>query len=619
MKNFGNRMTTFCSDEKNLLMLHMLLITAIVLTVYATTLNHEFVWDDAVVVVENPLLGSFRNIPALFVSEDKIDAPSGYYRPVTALSFLMDRALWGSDPRGFNLTNLILQCVVSLSFYLLVSALFRKQWFAFTAALIFALHPIANETVNFHAGGRNTLLCALFALLSFFFHIRRNYPAAIACFIMAIFSKEFALLMPLLFLFRDKYLSDEKPPLALYLSYIATTIGYLFLRSYAVAAPNVITQLKISNFLMMAPKLAVGYLVNMLLPMRLQTMYDITSADRVGQILPDLLILLLVALGVVCFRKNRELLFSAGWFFLFLLPVSGILPLGSTWMADRYAYFSAMGFAVALAFLIGLLPRKAIPAVMLLLCIWYASLDVLRSSYWKDDLTLFTQMVKDVPRMSIGYLNLSYIYIERGDFDNGERSLMDACFKATDNKVVLTRLSETFWEMKKYNRAMAVEQMKIDLEPNNPHPYMMMSRILGELGDRAGEITYRDKAIALFPRTEEVMTQRAAEVFREGERLMAERKIIIAKQRFQEALNIDLNYVPALVAMGILSREKGDYTSATRFFTKATALEPLNASAHYNLSLVYRMQGQTFDAENEMKKYREAEAATRRKGSTVTQ
>src|SRR5208337_4519108 len=115
----------------------------------------------------------------------------------------------------------------ALVFYLLVAELFKKEYFAFIASLLFSLHPIANETVNFHAGGRNTLLCALFALLSAFFHIRRKFPAAPACFALAIFSKEFALLIPAVYLYYDRCLSDKKLPLKNYLPYIAIIIGYL--------------------------------------------------------------------------------------------------------------------------------------------------------------------------------------------------------------------------------------------------------------------------------------------------------------------------------------------------------------------------------------------------------
>ena len=87
---------------------------------------------------------------------------TGYYRPLTYVSFLIDRSIWGLNPLGFNITNLILHIAVALTFYLLMAELFKKEYYAFIAALIFSLHPIANETVNFHAGGRNTMLCALF-------------------------------------------------------------------------------------------------------------------------------------------------------------------------------------------------------------------------------------------------------------------------------------------------------------------------------------------------------------------------------------------------------------------------------------------------------------------------
>jgi len=256
------------NDAKKLPLIHAAAITLFILAAYCNIFSHGFVWDDAFVIVDNPLLDSLKNIPALFLYEDKFDFSSGYYRPITYVSFVIDHAIWGLNPLGYNLTNLILHIEVALAFYLVVRELFKKEWYAFIAALLFSLHPIANETVNFHAGGRNTLLCAFFALLSFFFHMRKKYSAAVACFILAIFSKEFALLMPVLFLINDKLLTDEKVPLKRYVSYIGAMIGYLIVRSYVVTSANVLAQLQIKNILLLTPRLITGYLSNMVLPVR---------------------------------------------------------------------------------------------------------------------------------------------------------------------------------------------------------------------------------------------------------------------------------------------------------------------------------------------------------------
>jgi tetratricopeptide (TPR) repeat protein len=461
-------------------MYRLTFIAVLILAVYCNTFNHSFVWDDVDIIVDSPLFESFRNLPSFFVMEDRIDAATGYYRPLTYVSFLIDRSIWGLNPLGFNITNLVLHIGTALVFYLLVAELFKKEYFAFIATLLFSLHPIANETVNFHAGGRNTLLCAFFALLSMLFHAGRRFFAAVACFALALFSKEFALLIPAVFLFNDLCLSGTKPPLKSYALYGVALAGYLTLRSYAVASPNFLAQFDFANLLLLSPKLVIDYLSHMVYPLRLQTMYDIASAERVRQMMPYILGIACIIAATFFFRKRRELLFSTGWFFLFLLPVSGILPTGLTVMADRYVYFSSMGFAVALAYLICLAPKKVAAVIAVPLCICYAGIDFQRNFFWKDQISLFTQMVKDVPELGVGYQNLGYLYYDKGDMDNAVKNLSIAYTKKSINPKMMLGSASIFWEAKQYDKAIFALNVKDQFEPGNPLTYIMMSKIYGD-------------------------------------------------------------------------------------------------------------------------------------------
>jgi hypothetical protein len=185
--------------------LHVLLVAA----VYATTVGHGFVWDDHLIIVNNPILEKPGNILRLFLSEDTAIGFTGYYRPITYVSFALDRALWGLGPTGFKITNLILHVLVALLFYATVATVFKKERLALVAALILALHPVAGETVNFLAGGRNTLLAACFMLLSLFLYVKERPIPAVLCVILASFSKEFALLLPLVLLWYDHRLRER--------------------------------------------------------------------------------------------------------------------------------------------------------------------------------------------------------------------------------------------------------------------------------------------------------------------------------------------------------------------------------------------------------------------------
>ena len=176
-------------DPQKKLLYRCAFIAILLVAVYSSTLTNRFVWDDLDVIVKNRLLESFTNLPKLFFYEDRTgDGLTGYYRPVTYISFLIDRSIWGLNPVGFNITNIILHIVAVLLFYRVLFALFKKDQMALVAALLFALHPVAVESVNFHAGGRNTLLSACFSLLALFLYINKRWVPAVFSFTLAIFS-----------------------------------------------------------------------------------------------------------------------------------------------------------------------------------------------------------------------------------------------------------------------------------------------------------------------------------------------------------------------------------------------------------------------------------------------
>lgn len=604
------------TESQKFHMYRLAFITVLILAVYGNTLGHGFVWDDIDVIVDNPLLESLKNLPRFFLHEDRIDTMTGYYRPLTYISFLVDRSIWGLNPVGFNITNLILHIAVSLTFYLLLIELFKKERYAFIATLVFSLHPIVNETINFHAGGRNTLLCALWALLSVYFHAKGRFPAAVACFSLAILSKEFALLIPVVFLYHDLCLSERKPPLKTYAIYVCVIIGYLAIRSFAVSSPNFIKQLDFTNLVLLTPKLVVTYLSNMIYPLQLQTMYDITAAERIRQVLPYLLVIAGILIAAIRFRRTREILFAAGWFLLFLVPVSGILPTGLTSMADRYVYFSSMGFAMTLAYLINLANKKAVIAIMTLLCASYAAIDFHRNSFWKDEFSLFTQMVRDVPQLAVGYQNLGYRYYDKGDMDNAVKNLSIAYSKNSLNARMMIGSASIFWEAKEYDKAIFVLNKKLQYEPGDPITYIMMSRIYGEMGNTEKEKFFHDKAEQISPHVDEMMRQRIETLCLETDELLEKHNLTGAERLLKEAQRIDPNAVPVLVDLGILAAEKGDFQKSLQHLTKALTLDPRHPPVHYNLSVVYQMMGRKAEAEAEMTKFRELDAASNQKGST---
>lgn len=480
------------------------LITILLLAVYGNTLNHGFVWDDTDIIVNNSLLKDPENILKFFILEDKIDTSTGYYRPITYVSFALDLAFWGLNPVGFNITNLVLHILVSLAFYRVVAALFNRENLAFFAGLIFSLHPIAGETINFHAGGRNTLLCAFFALLSLLFYIREKQFYAVACFTFAIFSKEFALLMPAIFFLYDRTIRKEKSNLS-YLPYAVTEICYLVMRSFAVDKnANLLTSIQISK-LWQLPGLVIGYLKQMAIPLSLKTMYNVPDHAAGSSFIASTILLLSLIGTAVILKKNYEILFSIFLFLIFLLPVSNLFNLGSTNMADRYAYFASFGFSLALAYCICLTNYKVALPILALVCAIYIGIDFQRNRIWKDNFSFFTQMTKDAPELSIGFQNLGYAYYEIGDYVNTEKNLLLSANKRGINSRFLVGNAELFWEMKKFNNAIDSLNKALELDPDDPRTYMIASLIYDDMGNPPKAKEYHDKAEAIFPGIFEMM------------------------------------------------------------------------------------------------------------------
>lgn len=599
-------------DSRKNLLSRLVLITVLLLAVYGNTINHRFVWDDTDVIVDNTQLEKLSNIPALFLSEDKIEGSTGYYRPLTYVSFAFDRAIWGLNPVGFNITNLLLHILVALLFYQVIAALFKNEKLALAAALIFSLHPVAGETVNFHSGGRNTLLCACFILLSLLFYAKEKRLIAAICFAGAIFSKEFGLLLPAILFMYDRLIKKERPRLTSYLPFLVPVVLYFTLRSYATEKSNLLTALNSTENLWVSPYLVIKYLVHMVYPFDLSVLYDINTNIIYASL--SLVGVVMLVFTAYYFRKQGEVVLSISWFLLFLLPVINIIQLqAASQMADRYAYFSLMGFALAFAFIICKARKEVTIAVILLVCGAYALVDLTRNNYWKDDHAFYSQMIKDSPDMALGYNDLGLYYFKKGDMASAEKYLTIAGSKKDITARLLGANAAVFWQADKFDTAEKLLLRQLELEPSNPQSYVMLKMIYDKKGNKALAKSYGDKASAMFPGIEEMMKQRVVEVCRQAESFIAMRSFERAETLLREAIIINPDFVPALVDLGGLSAEKGDFVKAEKYLTRATALEPLNTTAHYNLGQVYRMQGKKAEAEAEIKKANETEGLSKQK------
>ncbi|MBZ5638418.1 MAG: tetratricopeptide repeat protein [Acidobacteriia bacterium] len=423
--------------------------------VYADSLGNGFVADDYRVIVHNPAL---RGTPlSLFSDFDTTSSTQllPFYRPLTYLTFLIEDRLNELTPFPVRLANVALHALSSLLVYYLARSLLEDRLARLLAGLLFAVHPLHAEGVDFNAGGRNTMLSCCFVLSAFLLHrssvikggIVAAYGGAVL-YLAGVFSKETGL-MVLPFVvgqeigpFRTSGTRFGPRAFARVVPYAVGTVGYLVMRWMTLSRLGIQATLlpgitgeelrrseiipglreRLLNDLHIIPK----YFQTVVWPLHLSPRYDVHAARRLvtPSIVAAWLCILLIAGWLLWRGRSRVTAFGVAWLVAFWLPVSGIVYISRITMADRFLYVPAIGLWIVVAdqaarFLPsgGSRRRYALTAVAVALCL-LAALTMRRNLDWKNDVTLFGRLVSQYPENPHGHYSLGNAYLDdRGEYD----------------------------------------------------------------------------------------------------------------------------------------------------------------------------------------------------------
>ncbi len=167
----------------------MLGLIVMLLLVYGWGVGQGFVKDDVVWIAENQI-DSWRDVAGV------LDRSNGFYRPVVALSFAIDRSLYGLWSLGYGITNFALLVGCSLAVAGLARVLGLTPLAASLAAGLWALNFHGINMAVLWLSGRTELLLVLFATLAAALFVRGRWWTATACAFLAMLSKEQAVLLP---------------------------------------------------------------------------------------------------------------------------------------------------------------------------------------------------------------------------------------------------------------------------------------------------------------------------------------------------------------------------------------------------------------------------------------
>lgn len=126
------------------------LLAALGIAAYANSIDGAFVWDDNILIADNPVVKSWSTVPALsakgFVVPRYVKEGL-FYRPIEMITYIADYSIGGSYPPTYHITNLIFHILSSFAVFMLVSVLYRDTALAVFTGALFTVHPALTEAV----------------------------------------------------------------------------------------------------------------------------------------------------------------------------------------------------------------------------------------------------------------------------------------------------------------------------------------------------------------------------------------------------------------------------------------------------------------------------------------
>lgn len=607
---------TYSRTSNTLTWASALFVACITFIVYLPALQNGFVnWDDHLYVFENQ---NILSISLGFLKWSLTGVVAGLWHPLTMFSLALDYAIWGMEPWGFHLTNILFHTFNTFLVLILVVRLiecsgieqdrFRKKTLVtgVVTALLFGIHPLHVESVVW-ISERKDVLCALFFLLSIlaylkYFITKRAlfYGASLMSFAMALMSKPMAVTLPIVLIILDFYplkrwktVRELKQVLLEKIPFFALSISAALITIWAHMSHGGIKTLEafpLTTRVFVAVSAIIFYLLKMIMPVNLAPFYPypkdvaLFKLEYAGSLA---LFLLITLLCIWIFKKKR--LFSVIWLYYVatLIPVIGILQVGNQAAADRYTYlpslgpFLLVGVGVGTAFERCPRCRKAIAVFLLLLSGLLINKTVTQTTLWKDSITLWSYEIKLFPRVEIAYNSRGIAYSKLGDY---LAAVIDYTKAIEINpgyaEAYFNRGNASYIGLGNYMQAIMDYTKAIEIDSEYAVAYSNRGSAYTKLGNYAQAIVNYNMAVKLNPRDVEAYYNRGNAYTELGNYAQA-----IAA--YDMAIKLNPRHANAYISRGNVYNNLGDDAQAISDYTKAIEINPTYTEAYYNRGNAY--------------------------------
>jgi tetratricopeptide (TPR) repeat protein len=431
------------------------LLVAITWIVFGQARRFEFVnYDDDLYVYDNVIVSQGVTWPGVKWAFTSSHARN--WHPLTTISHMVDCQLYGRNAGGHHVTNVLLHALNAILLFLVLRNMTGSTWRSAFVAALFAIHPQHVESVAW-ISERKDVLSGLFFILTLAAYVRyARHPSTLRyvtmsfLFVCGLMSKPMLVTLPFVLLLLDYWplgrfaqstakkktvpraswwdrqsvarkLFIEKIPLLLF-SAATCVVTYLIQIHFGALSDPLPLQWRIGS----AVVSYATYIWQMLWPAALSPLYPHPEEQLpFWKIAAALIVVLALTVVAIMRRRKNPYLFTAWfWYLGMLVPVIGIVQVGTQGWADRYTYLPLIGLYVGVTwFAVDLTTRfryrreigVAMAALVLGFCLWVARQQ---TSFWKNSESLWTRALAVTTGNHVAHNSLGVLAGQRGRLDD---------------------------------------------------------------------------------------------------------------------------------------------------------------------------------------------------------
>jgi protein O-mannosyl-transferase len=586
-----------------------LALIALTLAVFGQTLGHDFVnYDDPVYVSENPRIHARLNAQSIAWAFTHIH--SNNWHPLTTMSHMLDWRLFGAKPGAHHLVNVLLHSANAVLLFLLLQQLTASIWRSAFVAAIFAIHPLHVESVAW-ISERKDVLSGLFFFLTLFAYAAYTRKPSVAryvtmsiLFVCGLLSKPMLVTLPFILLLlnwwprfaganstaglrerenaspartanRSREAGNASPARTAvgetertrmtWSNLIAEKIP-LFVLSLGSVVATLIAQrggivqvghLPLSWRAANALSVYLIYIWQMIWPTNLATIYPHPGSLPIWKTCIAGGILVLITSGVLVLRKRRPYLITGWfWYLVMLVPVIGLVQVGSQAHADRYTYLPEIGLYVAITWAIVDLARSLqfrrevfalTGSIVIALFAWRAWIQ---TSYWHDTERLWNHTFAVTGRNDIAHFNFGEFLLKQHRLDEAIAQFKIALASNPTDQDVNFQMGSALMEKGEPDAAAAHFERTLKTQPTNSDAETNLANALLSSGKPNEAVEHYRNVAERNPSSALAHYNLAVGLHRLGQ-------LPEAIAHYKEALRIDPNYPDAKRFLNDALKESG--------------------------------------------------------------